>query len=66
MEEVISLLNELKDLAQFIVPIFIFTFVNYVLIAIRTVFWFMDMHKASEVETYKRLKAKYENDNEVH
>lgn len=62
MEEIISLLNELKQINQLIIPIFIFVVVIYFLIAIRFVFWFMDMHKASELETYKRLKAKFEKD----
>ena len=66
MEEVVSLLNELKDLAQFIIPIFIFSLVTYFLICIRFVFWFIDFNNQKEEDLYKRLKAKYENDNEVH
>lgn len=66
MDEVIFLLNEIKELSNLLIPIFILTFVNYLLIGIRFVFWFIDLRKSSELETYKRLKAKYEKDNEVH
>lgn len=62
MEEVISLLNEIKQLSTLIIPTFIFCLFNYFLIAIRFVYWFIDVHKTSELETYKRLKAKYEKD----